>query len=137
MSRIVKVKEDIFLVAFNELKEFHKNGNDPLPEIGDMDKLRSALNYPFQSVFGKALFPGFYKKAACYFYGIAKGHIFINGNKRCGILAVNMFYVGNGKKCRVPEDIMYKLARTIANSKSDDKDKTIRYISFVLKKYNP
>ncbi len=64
----------------------------------------TVLDYPFQSVFGKVLFWGFHKKAACYFYGFSKGHIFSNGNKRSGVMAVNLFYKINDRKLNIPEN---------------------------------
>lgn len=133
MSKIRKIELDEFIQAFDTLVEFHKNGDDPLPVIGDMKKLKSALDYPFQSVFGKALFPGFYNKAACYFYGFSKGHIFENGNKRCGVLSVNLFYKINRKKCPLDMGDMYSLAKYIANSDSAKKDKVIKTVAIILK----
>lgn len=124
-----------FLGAFNELRKFHENGDDPLPEIGSRDKLLSALKYPFQEVYGVELFPTIHNKAACYFYGFVKGHIFINGNKRCGILAVNLFYDANGVDFNMPQDQMYRLAKRIANSDPSQKDAKIEYLSDLFKKY--
>ena len=135
MSNLKKITLEQFIVCFDALTEYHKDSNEPLPELKNTDKLESVLDYPFQSVFGKVLFWGFYKKAACYFYGFSKGHIFANGNKRSGVLAVNIFYDINGRKLNVPDDDMYDMARFIANSKSEDKDAVIIHIFNFLKKY--
>ena len=133
MNKLRKIKLDEFLLAFNQLVKFHHDSDDPLPVIGDMEKLKAALDYPFQSVFGKSLFPGFYNKAACYFYGFSKGHIFENGNKRCGVLSVNLFYELNGRECPLATDDMYSLAKYIANSDPAKKDKAIKTVAAILR----
>jgi death-on-curing family protein len=135
MSNLKRITLDDFTISFDVLRDFHKNSNEPLPEYGDKSKLLSVLDYPFQSVFGKVLFWGFYKKAACYFYGFSKGHIFSNGNKRSGVMAVNLFYKINNRKLNIPENKMYELSKYIANTKAEQKDETILYIYETLKKY--
>ena len=134
-SRLNKITFEEFMVAFNAMKEFHKNGNDPLPEIKDVSKIQDALHYPFQSLFGKTLYWGFYKKASCYFYVFAKGHILGNGNKRSGVLASTLFFKINNRICYLSNDEMYDLSKYIANSKSDDKEEVINYISSIFKQH--
>ena len=135
MSNLKKIKLDEFLETFEVMKKFHETGNDPLPEIKDLKELKSALDYPFQSVFGKVIYWGFYKKAACYFYGFAKGHILSNGNKRAGVLSISVFYQMNNRQCSLSDDEMYELSKFIANSNTNDKEKTIQHIAQVLKKH--
>lgn len=135
MSNLKRISLDDFIVSFEALREFHRNSDEPLPELSSRSELISVLDYPFQSVFGKVAYWGFYKKASCYFYGFSKGHIFANGNKRAGVMAVSIFYKINERELNIPEQKMYDLAKYIANSKSDDKEKVIIYISDFLKKY--
>lgn len=133
MSNLKKIKVNQFLIAFNSLKQFHENGHDPLPEIGNIDAITYALDYPFINVFGKVAFWGFYKKASCYFFTFAKGHLFGNGNKRCGVLATTLFYEINDRECNISQDDMYNLALYIAKSDATKKEETIDYIAKILK----
>jgi len=135
MSNLKKISIEDFTISFEILTEFHKNSNDPLPELNNRADIIPVLDYPFQSVFGKVLYWGFYKKASCYFYGFSKGHIFANGNKRAGVMAVNIFYKINDRKLNIPQDEMYDMAKYIANSKSDDKEEVINTIAKFLKRY--
>lgn len=66
-------------------------------------------------------------------YGFAKGHVLANGNKRCGIMAVGMFYELNNRILKISSDEMYALAKHIANSVPSEKDETINYVADLLK----
>lgn len=62
MNNLRKITIQDFEGAYEALVEFHVNSNDPLPEfMGNESKIISILDYPFQSVFGKAIYWGFYK----------------------------------------------------------------------------
>lgn len=41
--------------------------------------------------------------AACYGFGLVKNHPFIDGNKRIGFVAANMFLIINGAEIQAPE----------------------------------
>lgn len=136
MSNLKKVSFSVFMGAFEEMKEFHKQGNDPLPEVSNRSAISQALEYPFGTVFGKVMFWGFYRKAAAYFYTFSKGHILANGNKRSGVLAVNLFYAINGRSCGMSDDQMYDLAKYVAQSDPSKKDQTILHIAKTFKKHD-
>jgi prophage maintenance system killer protein len=61
----------------------------------DLNLLESSAEQPFQAGFGVDFYPTIYAKAACLFFSIAGGHIFTNGNKRTGVLALDQFLSAN------------------------------------------
>ena len=61
----------------------------------DLNLLESVAEQPFQAGFGVDFYPTIYDKAAYLFFSLAGGHIFTNGNKRTGVLAVDQFLSAN------------------------------------------
>jgi prophage maintenance system killer protein len=61
----------------------------------DLNLLESLEHQPFQCGFGVDFYPTIYDKAACLFFSLAGGHIFTNGNKRTGVLALDQFLSAN------------------------------------------
>jgi death-on-curing family protein len=61
----------------------------------DLNLLESAAEQPFQAGFGVEFYPTIFDKAACLFFSLAGGHIFTNGNKRTGVLAIDQFLSAN------------------------------------------
>jgi prophage maintenance system killer protein len=77
-------------IAFPGLEPVHPH------DCLDRNLLESAAEQPFQGGFGVDYFyPTIYDKAACLFFSIAGGHIFGNGNKRTGVLALDQFLWAN------------------------------------------
>lgn len=64
--------------------------------IHDLARIESAVNQIKQSVFGKELYDGIFYKASVLTFLIAKGHGFVDGNKRTAIIACNLFLNDNG-----------------------------------------
>jgi death-on-curing protein len=62
------------------------------------DLLESALNAPFQTFDNKELYPTVFEKAARYAYGLIKNHPFADGNKRIGVLVMQLYLFCNGIK---------------------------------------
>ncbi len=66
--------------------------------IRDVHLLNSALRRPFLMLFGEAQYPTVIDKAAAYFESLAYHHLFVDGNKRTAIRAVELFLTRNGLK---------------------------------------
>jgi prophage maintenance system killer protein len=92
-------------------------GTEPVGEHECIDRnlLESAPLQPFQSAFGVEAYPTIYDKAACLFFSIAGGHIFTNGNKRTGILALEHFLMANAMLLGIPGNTMLRLTRATAS----------------------
>ena len=65
-----------------------------LAGVRDEGLLHSALNRPQQLLNYEK--PTLHQIAACYAYGIAKNHPFLDGNKRSALMACAMFLECNG-----------------------------------------
>lgn len=64
--------------------------------IRDLHLLNSALRRPFLMLFGEEQYPTIMDKAAAYFESLAYHHLFVDGNKRTAIQAVELFLSRNG-----------------------------------------
>lgn len=62
----------------------------------DEGLLDSAINAPFQSFDGAALYPTLAEKAARLGFGLIRKHPFVDGNKRIGTHAMLVFLEING-----------------------------------------
>ena len=82
--------------------------------IRDKAALESALAQPKMTFEGKDLYPSLQEKAAALCYSLVNNHPFIDGNKRVGHAAMEVFLVMNGYEIEAAideqEEIMLKLA---------------------------
>ncbi len=62
----------------------------------DRGRLESAIASMQQEVFGEALYPTIFEKAAVLTRGIIADHPFVDGNKRTGVMAAVIFLNLNG-----------------------------------------
>ncbi len=126
MNNPLSIEE--FKEALDEEILFYENSNDPIPEINkdSLDKIQSYLQMPFQTGFGKDLYPDIYDKASILCYLIIKNHALSNGNKRMGIISMVLFLDKN--KIPYKKIAAYDLAKYIASSDSQDKDEVLSYI---------
>lgn len=86
-------------LTLNELLEIHRQ---VLAESGgalgvlDMGLLAAALAQPRMSFSGEDLYPSIVEKAAALGYSLIQNHPFVDGNKRTGHAAMEVFLVLNG-----------------------------------------
>lgn len=71
--------------------------------VKEADLLDSALNRPFQTMFGESLYKDIFEKAVALFESIAKNHCFHNGNKRTAFVCMTYFLFINGHVCVMNE----------------------------------
>ena len=135
MSKKLSIGE--FLEAFNIAKEIHANGKEPIPELGpeSPEKINYILEVPFQEVFGRKLYYGFYDKAAVLLYLIIKNHPLANGNKRMALLTLYLFYDKNKRALNAGPEQIYQLVMFIVNSPSTAFKRTLKQIKATLKSY--
>lgn len=72
--------------------------------IRDVNALESALAQPRQSFGGVDLYPDLATKAAALCFSLVLNHPFIDGNKRIGHAAMEVFLLVNGHELRAPVD---------------------------------
>jgi death on curing protein len=98
--------------------------------IRDYRLLESALYEPQASYNSRYLYQDIFAMSSAYAYGIIKNHPFIDGNKRTGIVSALTFLEYNGYEINLSQNQLYKLAISIATSKT-----AIPKVASVLKKH--
>jgi death-on-curing protein len=90
MTRYLALEE---VIALHELAIKQSGG---MPGLRDVALLESALAQPRLTFDGKDLFPDLVDKAAALGFSLICNHAFVDGNKRIGHLAMEMFLLLNG-----------------------------------------
>ncbi len=91
-------------------------------DVLDRNLLESAVEQPFSGVFDREFYPTIYDKAACLFFSVAGGHIFSNGNKRTGVLALDQFLFANSVYLLLSNEDMEQLAKRTASYRERHED---------------
>jgi death-on-curing protein len=68
------------------------------PGLRDLGQLEAALAQPRATFDGTDLYPDLLAKAAALCFGLVQGHAFVDGNKRIGHAAMEMFLLLNGMR---------------------------------------
>ena len=90
--------------------------------ILDQNALESALAQPKMTFEGKELRPSLVEKAAALCYSIINNHPFLDGNKRVGHAAMEVFLVINGYEIEAAVDEQEEIILNLASSKMDRSD---------------
>jgi len=90
MSRWIWLRQDVLLAVHEEQLAEHGGGVG----VRDAALFESALARPENlAAYGE---PSVAELAAAYAYGISRNHPFIDGNKRCAFVALELFLTLNG-----------------------------------------
>ncbi|MCB1056519.1 MAG: type II toxin-antitoxin system death-on-curing family toxin [Acidobacteria bacterium] len=85
-----------------------------LAGIRDLGALEAALAQPRATFDGKGLYPSLVEKAVALAYSLVRNHPFVDGNKRIGHAALEVFLVLNGFEIEAEvveqEELMLALA---------------------------
>jgi len=84
---------------------------------------------------GKSLYPTIPQQAAILFYSMIKNHPFENGNKRIAVMTLLIFLRFNNKWIRIPNDLLYDLAKGIAASLPKEREKVLQDLNDLIKEY--
>jgi death-on-curing protein len=87
--------------------------------VRDVHLLKSAAARPAIALFGEAQFPTILDKAASLLHSLAYHHLFIDGNKRTAVAAVERFLSLNGYYVRWSRDSQYDFVLEVAQGKHD------------------
>ena len=104
----------------NQVRMLHR---DLIVETGgttgvrDEGLLDSALQLPFQTFDGQALYPSIQQKAARLCSSLVKNHPFIDGNKRIGVHAMLLFLTLNGVELSYTQEELILLGLSLAAGK--------------------
>jgi len=84
------------------------------PGVRDEGRLDAALAGPRATFGGAELYPTLTEKAAAYLVGIAKGHPFVDGNKRTAFAAMEVFLRLNGRVLDLSDGEAFALVTGVA-----------------------
>lgn len=82
--------------------------------VRDPGGLASAVNQPQATFGGEDLYPDAFSKAAILAYCIAENQVFVDGNKRTGLVAALVFLSVNGHEVPPVEERLYDAMMAIA-----------------------
>jgi death-on-curing protein len=85
------------------------------PGVRDHSALVSALAQPRMTFEGKDLYPTIVEKAAALGYSLIQNHPFIDGNKRVGHAAMEVFLILNGYEIEASVDDQEKIIIQLAS----------------------
>lgn len=109
-------------LTLDAVLEIHRRGIEKyggISEIRDMGLLESAIAQP-QAGFGdQYLHRTIYDMAAAYLYHITQNHPFVDGNKRAGAAAANVFLLINGQTFDPDDDEFVELLYATARGEKD------------------
>ncbi len=94
-------------LIFNEVLEVHRQvmaQSGGAEGLMHLPALESALAQPQLTFDNADLYPSLVDKAAALGYTLIKNHPFLDGNKRTGHAAMEVFLVLNGYEIRAPVD---------------------------------
>ena len=82
--------------------------------VSDLGLLESALAQPRQSFGGTDLYPSLVEKAAALGFSLIANHPFVDGNKRIGHAAMEIFLVLNGYEIEADVDEQERIVLAVA-----------------------
>lgn len=89
-------------------------------EIRDEGLLESAINAPFQTFGGEALYLTLLEKASRLGFGLMKNHPFVDGNKRIGTHTMLVFLAVNQIELQYEDAELVRLILGIAAGEYDE-----------------
>ena len=104
-------------LTFAEVLELHQSVLERWGGAGgirDINALESALAQPRQSFGDADLYPDLSSKAAALCFSLVLNHPFIDGNKRMGHAAMEVFLLVNGHELRAPVDEQERIVLDLA-----------------------
>jgi len=114
-------------LTLNEVLELHRRlirqfgGSSGIRDLG---ALKSAIAQPRMTFGGEELYPTIIEKAVALGFSIVKNHPFVDGNKRAGHAAVEVFLVLNGYEIDAVADEQEKVMLQVASGSMGREDYT-------------
>ena len=99
-----------------------------------LSALESALAQPQMTFGGEELYPTLVDKASVLGYALIKNHPFLDGNKRTGHAAMEVFLVLNGHEIRAAVDEQEQVVFQVAASELDREGFTAWLLAHIVAK---
>jgi len=87
--------------------------------LRDQGGLESAVARPAMTFAGEDLYPDIAAKAAGLMHSLVMNHPFVDGNKRVGISAAELFFELNGARLDSPDKDLEELTLSVARGEMD------------------
>jgi death-on-curing protein len=84
------------------------------PGLRDRGGLEAATARPQMTFGGDDLYPDLAAKAAALMHSIVMNHPFVDGNKRVGAMAAELFLSVNGRRLEAPDEALLDLSFAVA-----------------------
>ena len=107
-------------LTLDEVLELHRlllEQSGGTPGVRDQGLIESAVDQPRMAFSGQELYPTLADKAAALCFSVVMNHPFIDGNKRVGHAAMEVFLFLNGQELNAPVDEQEKVILDLAASK--------------------
>lgn len=101
------------------------------PAIRDLGLLDSAMHRPQAAMFGQEAYPDLFEKAAALLQSLVLNHALVDGNKRLGWTATDVFLRYNDVVLEPAEDAAYELVVSVASGEIDE----VKEIADVLRAF--
>lgn len=99
----------------DDILHFHEQ-LDKAAGIREIGLIESAVNAPFQTFDEEFLYPSVEERATRLFYGLAKNHGFVDGNKRVALHATELYLMLNGFILNCSQDERVEVTIKVAAS---------------------
>jgi len=99
------------LLRLHQLQVSSFGGPKAVPDPG---RLEAAAARPRMTFGGEDLYPDLAAKAAALMHSIAMNHPFVDGNKRVGAMAAELFLAVNGQALDVDDDALVAMVVDVA-----------------------
>lgn len=132
LEKLAKGENEVIPLKPEDVMEIH---SQMLIQFGGTDGIRdqglfeSVCATPYQSVFGQDLYPTAIDKAAKYLFDFSNYQVFVDGNKRTGLMTAFAMLAANNMMLTLSEEQMVFLTLDIANHKIE----TSEQVADVLK----
>lgn len=107
-------------IAFPELLKIHENiinTSGGAPGLRDLRALQSALMQPRLCFDQEELYPDVFSKAGALGFSLVMNHPFVDGNKRVGHAAMEIFLILNGYEISAGIDEQERIILNLASGK--------------------
>lgn len=112
---------DIDYLDFHDVLQIAAALIDDL-RVRDEGLIKSAVERPRTTVFGKDAYESFEEKAAALMHSLARNHPLVDGNKRISWSATRAFCLLNGREITLSVDAAEELILEIARGECDVKE---------------
>lgn len=114
-------------LTLNDALDLHRHileQSGGLAGIRDFGALESALAQPRMTFGGLELYPTLIAKAAAFAYSLISNHPFVDGNKRVGHAAMEIFLILNGYEIEASTDEQEQVILGVASGGIDREELT-------------